>query len=58
MDNALEHYVFKQEIEDTCTAQGVWVRYLSLYSPDYNPIEVSFNDLKAFIRWYYRRYRA
>ena len=29
---------------------GVELRFLSPYSPDYNPIEVTFNDIKAWIK--------
>lgn len=37
--------------------KGVLVRFLPPYSPDFNPIEESFGDLKAYIRRHYRRER-
>ena len=27
------------------------VHFLPPYSPDYNPIELAFSDIKAFVRW-------
>ena len=32
---------------------GILVWYLPLYSPDFNPIEAFFYDLKVYIRRYY-----
>jgi transposase len=48
LDNAKIHYgeVFK----DLCAMHGVRVEYLPPYSPDYNPIEQSFNALKAWVK--------
>jgi len=55
IDNASVYYMFKEEIEEAYRARGVVLKFLSLYSLDFNPIEESFNDLKAFICCYYRR---
>lgn len=45
MDNASQHvnYRVRQLIEDA----GVALYYLPLYSPDFNPIELTFKDMKA-----------
>jgi transposase len=55
MDNASIHHTFQERLETACRSKGVWIRFLPPYSPDFNPIEESFNDLKAFIRRHYRR---
>jgi transposase len=57
MDNASVHQSRQYRIVNACRRRGVWVRFLPPYSPDFNPIEESFGDLKAFIRRYYRRER-
>src|SRR5271156_5296834 len=57
MDNASVHYVLFQQLEIACNARGVWILFLPPYSPDFNPIEESFNDLKSFIRRHYRKRR-
>jgi transposase len=57
MDNASVHHKEAEEIVAVCRQKGVWVRFLPPYSPDFNPIEESFSDLKAFIRRHYRRKR-
>jgi transposase len=49
MDNAFVYYVFKERLEIACRARGVWLLFLPLYSPDFNLIKESFNDLKSFI---------
>jgi hypothetical protein len=33
-----------------CDTPGVQIEYLPLYSPDLNPIEEAFSQVKAFIR--------
>jgi len=53
MDNALIHHAFQERLETACRAKGVWIWFLPLYSPDFNPIEESFNDLKSYIRCHY-----
>jgi transposase len=57
MDNASVHHSSKEAIERACMAKRVWVLFLPPYSPDFNPIEESFGDLKAFIRRHYRKER-
>ena len=47
LDNALVYYKNRQTIEEVCRRHGVLVRFLPPYSPDFNPIEESFTDLKA-----------
>jgi transposase len=54
LDNASCHHKHRQRLEAACAARGVWLRFLPPYSPDFNPIEESFNDLKAYIRRWYR----
>ncbi len=48
MDNASIHC--NARIEELITSHGCEVRYLPPYSPDFNPIELSFSVLKAWIR--------
>jgi len=55
MDNASIHHSFHESIQEACRRRGVWIRFLPPYSPDFNPIEESFGDLKAFIRRHYRK---
>ena len=55
MDNASVHHAYRAEIKEACRARRVLLKFLLSYSPDFNPIEESFNDLKAFTRWHYRR---
>lgn len=57
MDNASIHHANIQRIQEAYMAKGVLIRFLPPYSPDFNPIEESFADLKAFIRRYYRKKR-
>jgi transposase len=47
LDNAKIHH--GAAFKDLCAAHGVRVEYLPPYSPDYNPIEQSFNALKAWV---------
>lgn len=48
MDNAQFHQPDK--IEQICKEAGVKVLFLPPYSPDLNPIEEFFAELKAFIK--------
>jgi transposase len=48
MDNNFGHV--NRRIQDAIEARGCRVKYLPLYSPDYNPIELSFSVLKAWMR--------
>ena len=54
IDNASFHR--SNRIEETCADAGVKLVYLPPYSPDLNPIEEFFSELKAFIRRNWRRY--
>jgi len=58
MDNASVHHYSRDCIVKVARRQGVWILFLPPYSPDFNPIEESFGDLKAFIRRTYRRERS
>jgi transposase len=44
-------------VSNACARAGVLVRYLPPYSPDFNPIEYSFHDLKAWVQrnWIYTK---
>lgn len=48
MDNCAIHH--NLDIDDTLAAADVRIEYLPPYSPDYNPIEASFNTLKKWIQ--------
>lgn len=48
MDNASIHR--SEKVAQMCAAAGVKLLYLPPYSPDFNPIEEFFAELKAFIR--------
>ena len=48
MDNASIHHTAR--IKQMCRNVGVKLVYLPLYSPDLNPIEEFFAELKAFIK--------
>jgi hypothetical protein len=48
MDNALFHH--SEKIEQLCIKAGVKLPYLPPYSPDLNPIEEFFAELKTFIK--------
>jgi transposase len=52
MDNASFHH--SEKIQHLCDDAGVILRYLPPYSPDLNPIEEFFGELKTYIRqvWY------
>jgi hypothetical protein len=54
MDNASFHH--SDRIEKMCSDAGVKVMYLPPYSPDLNPIEEFFAELKAFIRRHWALY--
>lgn len=51
MDNASIHH--SQALKDLCEEHGVRLEYLPPYSPDKNPIESTFKDLKTWIRRHY-----
>ena len=48
MDNCRVHKVVG--VEEAIAARGARVEYLPAYSPDLNPIELSFSKFKAFLR--------
>jgi transposase len=48
MDNASWHY--SEKVIQMCRDAGVILEFLSLYSPDFNPIEEHFGVLKKFIK--------
>jgi transposase len=54
MDNASFHR--SERIEQMCLDKGVKLVYLPPYSPDLNPIEEFFAELKAFIRRHWQSY--
>ena len=47
MDNCRVHKV--PGVEEAIAARGARVEYLPAYSPDLNPIELSFSKFKAFL---------
>ena len=38
------------QLRELCEQHGIKLRFLPLYLLDYNPIEATFNDIKAWIR--------
>ena len=48
IDNASWHH--SEKILQMCQDAGVVLEFLSLYSPDFNPIEEHFGLLKKFIK--------
>lgn len=57
MDNASIHTSHMNTLQIACEARGVKILFLPPYSPDFNPIEGSFGDLKSHIRRWYRSKR-
>jgi len=57
MDNCSTHC--NEVIREVIQRAGHGVQYLPPYSPDYNPIELTFSVLKAWVRrhYYYRRHQ-
>lgn len=49
MDNARIHHGGRNR--DLCDCVGVFLVYLTPYSPDYNPIEIEFSVLKGNFCW-------
>jgi transposase len=54
MDNASIHGEQSGVIGRACAEAGVLLQLLPPYSPDYNPIESSFGDLKSWIKRHYK----
>lgn len=52
MDNASFH--FHDDLKRLCDEAGVRLEYLPTYSPDLNPIEAFFGDLKKYIRRHFQ----
>jgi transposase len=48
LDNASIHK--NARLQQLCSDAGVLLKFLPPYSPDYNPIEATFKDLKAWIK--------
>jgi hypothetical protein len=48
MDNHSIHH--SEELSEMCMEAGIVLLYLPAYSPDMNPIEQSFSQLKAWMR--------
>jgi transposase len=48
MDNASFHHI--ERIREPCSKAGIKLLFLPPYSPELNPIEVFFAELKAFVR--------
>ena len=53
MDNVATHKV--EGVREAIEAAGATLRYLPPYSPDLNPIELSFSALKAYLRKFAER---
>ena len=47
-DNASIHK--SEQLRELCELYGVLLRFLPPYSPDFNPIEATFKDIKAWIK--------
>jgi transposase len=52
LDNASIHK--SVELRCMCEERGVLLKFLLLYSLDFNPIEATIKDLKAWIKMNYR----
>jgi putative transposase len=48
MDNLRAHKM--EKIEKLFASKGIRIEYLSPYSPEFNPIEMLWSVLKAFVR--------
>ena len=48
LDNATIHY--SKRLRELCKTRGILLEFLPPYSPDYNPIEATFKDLKAWLQ--------
>lgn len=48
MDNAPIHR--SERVRELCDEAGIRLEYLPPYSPDFNPIELSFSCFKAWVR--------
>lgn len=48
MDNFTVHH--NRDVRDLIEGAGCYLAYLPTYSPDFNPIEMIFSKVKAFLR--------
>lgn len=48
LDNATIHR--SERVEIMCREKGVILAFLPPYSPDFNPIEIAFHELKEWMR--------
>ena len=56
MDNASFHHL--ENIKQLCSDAGVKLLYLPPYSPEFNPIEAFFTELKRYIKKVWPTYVA
>nr|POF13514.1 hypothetical protein CFP56_02537 [Quercus suber] len=54
MDNCAIHH--GQEVLDLCEQRGFEIQYLPPYSPDYNPIEYTFNTFKIWLKRHFEEH--
>jgi len=54
MDNCRIHKA--PEIREMIEARGMRLEFLPAYSPDFNPIELAFSEIKAYIQRHYRHF--
>ena len=55
LDNVNVH--LNRQVKQVVEEKGVLLKSLPPYPPDYNPIELTFSRLKAWMRRYFRRLR-
>jgi transposase len=56
LDNVVIHKLAR--LSNLCEEHGVLLLFLPLYSLDYNPIEATFKDLKAWVKRNHRLVEA
>ena len=42
--------IWPRDISDCFYGRGMWIEFLPPYSPDFNPIELVFSSIKAWIQ--------
>ena len=57
LNNILIQFTASEVLLKAYIVKGVLLRFLLLYSPNFNLIKESFRDLKVYIRRFYRAYR-
>ena len=55
LDNVNVH--LNRQVKQVVEEKGILLKFLPPYSPDYNPIELTFSMLKAWMRRHFRRLR-